>query len=111
MGKLLFVAILLFSSSSYSAQHTNTGWFKISEIFVSSGTNMHFRVVGLPTGACPNGSNWAYIDEIDSGAKGKISTLLSAFATGINVQLWIETKDYYSNGEIFCQIVELSVTK
>ncbi len=107
MRVLLLVVMLLFSGLSYSAQPT--GWFKISEIYVSSANNMHFRVVGLPAGACPNGSNWAYVDEADTGAKGKISALLSAYVAGKNVHLWIETKDYYSNGQVYCQIAEFSI--
>ena len=101
--------ILLYASNVLSVPE-RTPSFGITEIFVSSGTNMHFRVVGINSSLCPDAPTWAYINENDHGASSKISTLLTAYAAKKNVQLIIEPVDFYSNGTLYCHIVELSVS-
>ncbi len=108
MRVLLVTVMILLSSISYAAE--STGWFKINQVFVSSGNNLYFRVYGMASMSyCPDGPAWAYVDEKDSGEKGKISTLLSAYAAGKDVYLKVEPKDFYGNGKIFCHILELGV--
>ncbi|MCP4485927.1 MAG: hypothetical protein GY820_01160 [Gammaproteobacteria bacterium] len=107
--RVFFVTVMIFFSSvSYALE--STGWFKINQVFVSNGNNLYFRVYGMSSMSyCPDGSTWAYVDENDSGEKGKISTLLSAYAAGKDVTLHVEPKDHYENGKLYCHIVEVGI--
>jgi hypothetical protein len=108
MRFLMITLMMLFAHSAYAGEWTE--WFKINGLFVSSATNLHFRVSGtLTMDNCPNGASWAYIDENDSGAKGKMSALLSAYASGKDVSLFVVPKDYYGNGSKYCHILELRI--
>lgn len=80
-----------------------TGAFKPAGPYVSGGSNYYFRVLGLPDSAnCQQ--NWAFINEADSGSKGKIATLLMAYAQGRNVSLYVQ-----EDGSGYCQIIEFVV--
>jgi hypothetical protein len=105
------LAVLFVGFVAGTAQATEwTPYAKVSSTFVSSGTNMYFRVIGPVSTQCPDHSNWAYINESDSGAKGKIATLLTAYALGKNVRLFVEPKDFYGNGAVYCHVLEVQVT-
>ncbi|OWQ88589.1 hypothetical protein CDN99_17230 [Roseateles aquatilis] len=80
-----------------------TGEFKPGGPYVSSGVNFHFRVSNVPaTANCPQ--TWAYINETDSGAKGKIAALLLAYAQGKSIDIFVDTGD---GG--YCHVVEFVV--
>lgn len=105
---LLSSIVLIAASPALSLE--NSGWFKINQIVVSGAANMHFRVYGMPSNAaCVNGTNYAYINEADTGSKGKISTLLSAYAAGKDVRLVLEPTDHYNDGRIYCRVIEIII--
>lgn len=108
MKYIIFACALLIGGAA-SATETISA-FKINKVFVSNAENFHFRVYGMPAMSfCPDGSTWAYINEADSGAKGKISTLLSAYAAGKDVVLYVTPTDPASNGKAYCKITEFMV--
>lgn len=88
-----------------------TPYAKVVSTYVSAGNNMYFRVFGPISTQCPSPQNtWAYINESDSGAKGKIATILTAYALGKDVRLFVEPVDFYANGTIYCHILEVQAT-
>jgi hypothetical protein len=61
--------------------------------------------MGMPAvAAWSNAPTWAYVNETDAGAKGYIAALLSAFAMGKQVALYVQPV----NG--FCRIIEINIT-
>ena len=105
------IAVLLSVSAASALAQTQqqSGFFVINGLEVSYANNMHFRVIGMsPVGACGAGTNWAYVDEADSGAEGKIATLLAAYLAGKQVNLVIAPTNYYGNGQMFCHILEIA---
>ncbi|MGD8914754.1 MAG: hypothetical protein PVI97_17580 [Candidatus Thiodiazotropha sp.] len=108
MKFLKTILLVFFAHNAYAGEWSD--WFTISRIFVSSASNMHFRVGGMESiDDCTNGKTWAYVNESDSGASAKISTLLSAHAAGKNVRLYVSPTDVYGNGKVYCHVVELQV--
>ncbi|GLS24804.1 hypothetical protein [Marinibactrum halimedae] len=109
MKKLLLSIFLVMASFQASADLHFTGWFKISQLFVSNANNYHFRIYGMPRmDYCSASPDWAYLNENTSGSEGKMSVLLSAYAMGKQVNLRVEDKDG-GNGTIRCHIVEFFV--
>jgi hypothetical protein len=104
------VAIAALPQASAPAQtQQQSGFFMISGLMVSYANNMHFRVVGMqPVSVCAAGTNWAYVDEADSGPEGKMATLLAAYLAGKQVNLVIEPTNYYGNGLTYCHILEVA---
>ncbi len=90
------------------------GPFKIKSIFVSGATNLHYRVISDNPASwqCHNGptyDSWAYINENDDGAKGKIAAIQMAYALGKSIRLitegvWVP----WGTGTI-CHIIELQL--
>jgi hypothetical protein len=79
-----------------------TGDFTISNLYIAAENNFQYRTYGTGTQAmCPNSPNWAYVNESDSGSKGKIATILAAFYTGRPIRALISAQ----NG--FCRIEEI----
>lgn len=100
---MLALAVMAALPTVASAAGRFTGAFKPAGPYVSGGNNYYFRVQGLPSSAnCLQ--NWAFVDEADSGSKGKIATLLMAYAQGRNVSLYVE-----EDGAGYCRIIELVV--
>ncbi len=111
MKKYLALLILLLCPTLLHA-YSSSGWFEITQTFSTTESNMQYRVYGMPNvQECSNGQNWAYVDEADSGARTKISTLLSAYAAGHQVQLTLEVVDYFNNGNKYCHIVAITTKK
>ena len=111
MKKLILIITLVLSFSA-EANYIKTESFLITQTFVTSATNMHFRVYGMANVAeCASGQNWAYINESDSGATTKISSLLAAYAAGQKVVLTLQPIDFYGNGKLYCQIVAVGTSK
>lgn len=106
---ILFSLVLLYAGTALSVTEI-TPSFNISEVYVSTGDNMHFRVIGINSSLCPGNSHWAYINKSDDGSESKISALLTAYAAKKNVKLIIEPVNFYNNGTMFCHIVELSIS-
>ncbi len=94
--KSITLFFILFSSVA-SANIHDTGWFKITELFISHGNNLHFRVFGMGNTLPCATNDWAYIDENDSGAIPKIATMNTAYAGKKNVRLIVEPKNYYGD--------------
>jgi len=106
---LLAVTLFFFGVNVNAAEYPTP--FKISSIFVSSASNYHFRVESN-TGNwhCSNGPKlpaWSYVNEADSGAKGKISALLAAYASGKSVTL--VTEGVAAGANTYCRILEFKV--
>lgn len=108
-----------FSLKVHAAELTWTQQFNISKIFVSNATNFHYRISGNNADGSPlllcnsnfeYGKTIAYLNEADSGSKGKISTLLAAYAAQDKVKLGYEIFTA-GNGNTFCHIVEIEVHK
>lgn len=99
---------LAFSGHATVANAQSYFWtnaFTITQLYVSGSANFHFRVYGMATiSNCPNATTWAYINEADDGEKGKMATLLTAYAMGKQVQLIVAPVNGY------CQILEVNVT-
>ena len=106
-----FLALLFLSCMSGVVNAAEwTPYARVFSTYVSAGTNMYFRVFGPVSTQCPSPQNtWAYINELDSGAKGKIATLLMAHASGKDVRYYVEPVDFYGNGTIYCHILEVQV--
>lgn len=86
---------------------------KIQAIVMSSAKNYHFRVISNNPGAwlCSNGPTneaWAYINEDDSGAKGKMAALLLAYSMGKTVTLTTAGVD--GGGVTYCHIFDFRVS-
>lgn len=78
--------------------------FTVTSLFVSGENNYQYRLYGMPTvTACTNGPNWAFINDADSGSKGKVATLLGAFYSGRRVGIFVEAENGY------CHVLELIV--
>jgi|GEM_PF-6700403 len=104
---LALIALCAVSHMTRASEFTSQ--FKISATMVYEANNMMFRVYGMPAmSSCP-GNAWAYINEDDSGAKTKISTLLSAAAAGKTVVLDVAPVNFYNNGAYYCQIYSVTV--
>jgi hypothetical protein len=100
---LLALAAMALPMMADAAPGRFTGAFKPAGPYVSGGNNYYFRVQGLPDSAgCLQ--NWAFVNEADSGSKGKIATLLMAYSQGRNVSLYVE-----EDGAGYCRIVEFVV--
>jgi len=82
-----------------AAQWTNP--FLPTGVYVSSEANQHLRVLGVPSGCL---ANWAYINQADSGSKTYIASLLLAYASGKQVNLYVSLD---ANG--YCHIIEAQV--
>lgn len=100
--------VLAFSGPATVADAQSFTWtnvFTITQLYVSGSANFHFRVYGMATMSnCPNATSWAYLNEADDGEKGKMATLLTAYAMGKQVQLVVSPVNGY------CQILEINVT-
>lgn len=118
MKKLLtgLIAIVATVLSSGTANATESpAPTVISNIWVSDAGNYHFRVTGSYTGStwfCNNASSsgpgaWAYLEENDSGAKGKMAMLMTAFMAGKTVYFKTEGRDTPAGH--LCHIVEFQV--
>ena len=100
--KTILLAALLFTSTLAFAE--TTAPFKISTIAVHQPGNLPFRVYGMPNiPSCPGG-NFAYVDENDTTANAKISTLLTAFSAGKSIYLEVLPVTHPANGNTYCQI-------
>jgi len=66
--------------------------------------NYAFRVKfkGRPA-MCSNGESWAYVESIDTNYKTKVSALLTAFSTGVNVSLYTKLSD-----RNHCQLMDIT---
>ena len=114
--KICFISIfslLFFSLNSHAGQACGdfycTDNFNIATINMSAADNFHFRISGRPTQTmCANGIDWAYINENDSGAKGKIAGLMMGYSLGKKVGLLTET--VVRNGTNFCHILDFTLS-
>jgi len=101
MKTTLFAA--LFLMSTLACAQTTTAPFKISTIAVHQPGNLPFRVYGMPTvPGCT--ANFAYVDEDDTTANAKISTLLTAFSAGKSIYLLVLPVTHPNDGKTYCQI-------
>jgi hypothetical protein len=110
---VVFCLVLVVVNMTYAQEVQNP--IIIKKIFVSDANNLHFRVIShapnipLCTGGPPNGIDpgmeaFAYVNESDSGAKGKMATLMTAYALGKYVTLVTEPVQF--GPHIYCHIVE-----
>lgn len=103
LAAALFLITLSFTTKAFAV--VSTPEFQITSIFVSEEGNMAFRISGFsPIAGCSG--NFAYVDERDSASKSKISSLLTAFASGKKVYMVLLPVDYYNNGTTYCRIIE-----
>jgi hypothetical protein len=108
---LSVLAILLFARTAISQATQFSGWFVISGLTVSSAGNMTLRVNGMPTvSACTAAGTWAYVDENDSGSREKIAALLTAYSSGKSVNLQVTATNFYNDGQMFCHVIDFSVS-
>jgi hypothetical protein len=106
----MFASALFLSAPAAAQSLIYTAPFPITSFFVSAGTNMYARVLGMPAiSACGGSPTMAYVGETDSGAKAKIAALMAAFYGGKQVKLALEAVNFYGNGTMFCRIAELEV--
>jgi hypothetical protein len=109
IGSALFLVLAV---SGIALAFDQPPTFKISGLFWSDAQNMHCRVLSdtptipLCTGG-PTNAAWAYINESDSGAKGKIAGLMTAYALGKSVNLTTESVPV--GAATYCHIVEFSI--
>ena len=112
MKKYLVLLFLAVSSNSMAIE--TPAPFKIDKIYLANAENFHFRVLRNTTDGtwlCNNGPKnpaWAYINESDSGSKGKMSALLAAYAAKKTVQLYTEGVD--TSAGRMCKIVEFIIS-
>lgn len=115
--KKLFLFCLMFFSAAFIKAHAGqacgtfycTDNFNIAMINMSAADNFHFRISGRPTQTmCTNGIDWAYINENDSGSKGKIAGLMMGYSLGKKVGLLTET--VVRNGTNFCHILDFTLS-
>jgi hypothetical protein len=111
MVGILFLISGLLVGTANSAEYP--GAFHISSVFLSNATNFHFRIYSDNPGSwlCSNGPrnpSWGYINEADSGAKGKIAALLEAYAMGKTITATTIGVPY--NGSTYCQIIEFQIS-
>lgn len=80
-----------------------TSDFIITNLYVAGQNNFQYRVYGMSSlqSLCPNSPNWAYVNESDSGAKGRVATILAAFYAGRAIRVYVTVTGGY------CQIEEL----
>jgi hypothetical protein len=84
------------------AQAYWSGDFVITNLYVAGENNFQYRPYGVGVlSMCPNSPNWAYINENDNGAKGKIATILAAFYSGRPVRMYLSAQGG------FCRIEEI----
>lgn len=103
MKKLFVFFLFLLSAEAHSAAWTSD--FTITNIYVAGENNFGYRVYGMPAmPSCPNGTNWAYVNKVDSGSQGFATSIFTAFTTGRPVRLLVEP----ANG--FCHILEVFLT-
>lgn len=91
--------------------------FQIAEIFVSNPDDMYYRVISADDSnwhcdGGPKEPGWSFVDYYDPAAKGKVSTLLSAYLTQKTVN--IMTQQVTKTGldgipATYCQIMQVSV--
>ena len=105
--KHLQFAICAFAIFGMSTKALAAAWtadFTITALYVAGENNYQYRVYGIPTNAaCSNGPTWAYVNDMDSGSKGEVVALLSAFNTSRTIRVLVEP----TNG--FCHIIEVFV--
>lgn len=103
MKKWLLVGLLLVAGHASAGQWVP--YFRITNLFLSTPENFHYRVEGMPTvSTCTNATNWAYINESDPGSKTYIAVLTSAFAMEKPVALFVEPVNGY------CHILEMQIS-
>lgn len=110
---LVFAAVCFFLTATNPVQSAEyPGPFTIKSITVSSATNYHFRLQSNGSSwLCLNGETnppWAYINEADSGAKGKIATLLTAYSLGKTVT--VVTEGVVVGSSTYCHILDFLVS-
>lgn len=94
------IAALLVGFSGVASALSNSGWFTITNLYVSGAENQHLRVYGPAISACPGG--WAYVNQGQSGSKTYIANLMLAYAMGKPVVLV-----YQPDSSGYCQIIEV----
>lgn len=108
---LSVLGIFLLAQTAISQSTQYSGLFVISGLTLSAAGNMTLRVNGMPTvSACAAAPNWGYVDENDSGSKEKVAALLSAYALGKSVNLLLTATNFYSDGRMFCHILDFTVS-
>jgi hypothetical protein len=76
--------------------------FTITGLYVAGENNFQYRAYGVGTLAmCPNSPNWAYVNDNDSGAKGRVATILAAFYSGRPIRVFLSAQGG------FCRIDEV----
>lgn len=101
---LLLPTLTLFSNGAWADGWT--GFFTITGLYVSGPSNYAYRVSGFQSGAgtACTGVGWAYLNQGDSGASWYASAILTAYASGKQVDLLLQTD---ANG--YCHIVEMNI--
>ena len=99
---ILAAALCLWCGPTVAGQWVSS--FTVTRLFVAGENNFQYRVYGMPAlPACASGPDWAYVNDADSGAKGKVATLLGAFYSGRRVGIFVEVVNGY------CHILDLIV--
>jgi hypothetical protein len=102
---LIFIGMMCVSPLLRAQTQIWTADFQITNLYVAGAENFHYRVYGMPpVPACNNGTTWSYVNESDSGSKGYIAALLSAFTAGKYIRVLVTP----ANG--FCHIAEIFVS-
>jgi hypothetical protein len=105
---VILAVVVVLTSIGVACAYDYPDQFQIKNLYVSGATNYHFRIWSMTPNAplCtggPTNPSWAYINEADSGAKGKIASLTIAYVMGKKVALTTITVGSY------CQIVEFQI--
>jgi hypothetical protein len=108
LRSLIGITAAFFATVSIAQTTYQTGSFVIGQVATAAGTNMYFRVYGVPSMSyCASGPTFAYVDVSDSGYQGKVATLLTAYSSGKQIYMVVQPVDFYGNGSSYCHIIEI----
>jgi hypothetical protein len=108
LRSLIGITAAFFSTVSIAQTTYQTGSFVIGQVATAAGTNLYFRVYGVPSMSyCASGPTFAYIDVADSGYQGKVATLLTAYSLGKQIYMVVQPVEFYGNGSSYCHIIEI----
>jgi hypothetical protein len=111
LRSLIGITATFFSTVSVAQTTFQTTSFVIGQVGAAVGSNMYFRVYGVPSMSyCASGPTFAYVDVADPGYQGKVATLLTAYSLGKQIYLVMQPVDFYGNGSSYCHIIEIYIT-
>ena len=92
MKKLIFSILFMFSTSLFAGSPGPSGWGKMTEVYVTADGSIVRIRFDQPINQYNCGAGVFYVRELDSPNSDRfLSTLLSAFAAGREVNFWIDS--------------------